>query len=192
MVCRKSATRDWQQLASKLSKSIPKLRTMDGFPPTSSLPAPDPGRRSRSPSPDHSRQTSVTSILTQVDQVTLTLPSLPNGVSSPARPSVLNHPSHHSSVEGSSTTYKQVPADEDAFPQTECPKRPIEFFGILTDFVSTALPLGLVIFTVMLWRLDGTEATDAKYTSWENAITLVSLSSEFPIRIPISVIRSNR
>lgn len=86
--------------------------------------------------------------------------------------------STHGSIE-----YKRVAAvDNDGLaPEAALLKSRMGVFTILTDCAAVLLPLSLIVFTIIVWRLNGTENTAESRESWQNAIAIVSIGQfRFP------------
>lgn len=79
-------------------------------------------------------------------------------------------------------TYQPVAAHGVMTPGPGHPKRKL-ITTILTDFAVLALSLAFVVFVVLVSRLNGSEIHDSSMsmTSWENAITIVSVSRLLPL-----------
>ncbi|KAK1467048.1 hypothetical protein CMEL01_11041 [Colletotrichum melonis] len=79
------------------------------------------------------------------------------------------------------TKYNRIAEDDTdgAVPVVDLPNNRLGFFTIVTDCAAVVLPLGLIVFIVIVWRLDGSESTESSRGAWRNAITI--LATAFPI-----------
>ncbi|KAK1637409.1 hypothetical protein BDP81DRAFT_394076 [Colletotrichum phormii] len=84
------------------------------------------------------------------------------------------------STDGTSKYNRAAEDDSDgAAPEVDLPNTRCGFFIILTDCAAVALPLGLLAFVVIVWRLDGSVSTEDSREDWGNAIRI--LATVFPI-----------
>lgn len=70
--------------------------------------------------------------------------------------------------------YKPVAADDGLTSPAQYPKRKFELATILADCIAILLPLGLVVFVILIWSLKGSRVIADSHASWQNAITVVS------------------
>ncbi|KAK1502169.1 hypothetical protein CTAM01_05607 [Colletotrichum tamarilloi] len=79
------------------------------------------------------------------------------------------------------TKYNRVAEDDTdgAVSRVDLPNNRLGFFTIVTNCAAVVLPLGLIVFIVIVWRLDGSESTESSRGAWRNAITI--LATAFPI-----------
>ncbi|KAF5488213.1 hypothetical protein CGCF413_v012014 [Colletotrichum fructicola] len=80
-----------------------------------------------------------------------------------------------------SIKYKRVAAadNDGSAPEATLPKSRMGVFTILTDCAAVLLPISSIVFTIIVWRLNGTENTAESREGWQNAITI--LATVFPI-----------
>lgn len=72
--------------------------------------------------------------------------------------------------------YNRIAEDDTdgAVPGVDLPNNRLGFFTIATDCAAVVLPLGLIVFIIIVWRLDGSESTESFRGDWRNIITVVS------------------
>ncbi|KAF3809795.1 hypothetical protein GCG54_00005338 [Colletotrichum gloeosporioides] len=73
--------------------------------------------------------------------------------------------------------YKPVAADDGLTSPAQYPKRKVELATILADCIAILLPLGLVVFVILIWSLKSSRVIADSHASWQNAITVVSYFS---------------
>lgn len=76
-----------------------------------------------------------------------------------------------------SSDYKRVGAEPSEDGTAACvqgPKNRISIWTILADVFAIIPPLAIVIFLVLVFRLNGTTVANDSHGSWRNAITVVS------------------
>lgn len=70
--------------------------------------------------------------------------------------------------------YERVAAEDASTPHIRPPKRKIKFTTILTDVTVILLPAAVISFIIYVWSLKDSQISQESYTSWGNAIKVVS------------------
>ena len=70
--------------------------------------------------------------------------------------------------------YKAVAAEDASASHVQRPTRKIKMTTILTDCIVILLPLALVVFVALVWSKRDSRVNEEDFTSWENAIKVVS------------------
>ncbi|KAF4874979.1 hypothetical protein CGCSCA1_v005757 [Colletotrichum siamense] len=81
--------------------------------------------------------------------------------------------------ESGSKDYKRVSTNEKGSAGARFPKHNVSTWTALADAAAVMLPLGVLIFVILVWRLHGTRTTEETDRKWRNAITV--LATIFPI-----------
>ncbi|KAI8258821.1 hypothetical protein K4K58_002994 [Colletotrichum sp. SAR11_239] len=81
--------------------------------------------------------------------------------------------------ESGSKDYKRVSTNEKGPAGARFPKHNVSTWTALADAAAVMLPLGVLIFIILVWRLHGTRTTEETDRKWRNAITV--LATIFPI-----------
>ncbi|KAF5524290.1 hypothetical protein CGCA056_v005299 [Colletotrichum aenigma] len=81
--------------------------------------------------------------------------------------------------ESSSKDYKRVSTNEKGSAGARFPKHNVSTWTALADAAAVMLPLGVLIFIILVWRLHGTRTEEETDRKWRNAITM--LATIFPI-----------
>ncbi|KAI8249031.1 hypothetical protein K4K53_000342 [Colletotrichum sp. SAR 10_77] len=74
--------------------------------------------------------------------------------------------------ESGSKDYKRVSTNEKGSAGARFPKHNVSTWTALADAAAVMLPLGVLIFIILVWRLHGTRTTEETDRKWRNAITV--------------------